>query len=44
MPIQFVYSLMHDVDHENHTYFALECHLEDQTQSGTEMEWVPVTP
>ena len=44
MPIHFITSQIHDADHKNHTYFALECHLEDQTQCGTESERPPVTP
>ena len=30
MPILFIFSQIHASDHENHTYFTLECHLEGE--------------
>ena len=35
MPIHFIYSQIHAADHENHTYFTLECHLEGEIQGVT---------
>ena len=35
MPIHIISGQIHDADHENHAYFALECPLNDEIQDGT---------